>query len=347
MADLLGREIFAVGKWNGIEFSEDDLDDIVANFEKLQEKHKVPLKFGHNDDQPLKDGELALGWVSRVFREGKKLLADFKNVPQIVIDLIKKKQFRTVSVELLFNVNNSGQKFDHVLDAVAILGATQPAVNTLADLDAFLAMRTEFSGGHRISFETVTGEPHRIQTQEIDMDAKELQAAIGDAVKTAVAPLQSALEAANERADKLEGELKAAKDANEKRDKKEAEQKLAASRKAVNEVLDKAVHDKRMTPAAREAYAKSIGVDDDDRVGFIDIEQVKVMCSHTDGDTGNNGTGASSEGDEDLEAADQLIRKTHEFMAKHDQSDFRKAFFSVARANPELHKEYLDSNGEV
>src|SRR5690606_25974082 len=100
MPELRDREIFAVGKWNGLEFTEADLDDIVANFDRLKDIHKVPLKFGHNDEQPITDGQPAIGWVSRVYRKGKKLLADFSDVPSVVVEAIKKKLYRTVSVEL-------------------------------------------------------------------------------------------------------------------------------------------------------------------------------------------------------------------------------------------------------
>jgi hypothetical protein len=158
MPDLKGREIFAIGKWNNMTFSENDLDDIVENFERLNSIHRVPLKFGHNKEQQVTDGQPAIGWVSKVFRQGGKLYADFTDMPKSVFEAIKNKLYRTVSVELLFDVDHDGNRYDHVLDAVALLGADHPAVNTLADLDALLASRATFSGGQRMSFETIAGK---------------------------------------------------------------------------------------------------------------------------------------------------------------------------------------------
>jgi hypothetical protein len=174
MPDLKGREIFAVGKWNGMEFDETDLDDIVQNFERLTEIHRVPLKFGHNKEQKITDGQPAIGWVSKVFRQGGKLYADFVDMPRTVFEAIKNKLYRTVSVELLFDVDHDGNRYDHVLDAVALLGADHPAVNTLKDLDALLASRTEFTGGQRMSFETIAGkrkkDPQPSKSEESFMD---------------------------------------------------------------------------------------------------------------------------------------------------------------------------------
>ena len=48
--ELKGREIFATGTWNGIEFTEDDLDELIFNFDALKDNFKVPLKFGHDED---------------------------------------------------------------------------------------------------------------------------------------------------------------------------------------------------------------------------------------------------------------------------------------------------------
>ena len=131
--ELKGREIFAEGMWNGLNFSSSDLEDIVANFSKLKDDHRVPLKFGHDADH--NDGQPAIGWVERIFKEGTKLFADFTHMPRIVFDAIEQQLYRTISIELLFNVDNDGNKFNHVLDAVALLGADHPAVNSLADLD--------------------------------------------------------------------------------------------------------------------------------------------------------------------------------------------------------------------
>ena len=111
MPDLKNREIFAIGKWNGMDFDESDLDDIVENFNRLNEIHRVPLKFGHNKEQAITDGQPAIGWVSSVMHQNGKLFADFTDLPRTVFEAIKKKMYRTVSVELLFDVDHNGNRY--------------------------------------------------------------------------------------------------------------------------------------------------------------------------------------------------------------------------------------------
>ena len=345
MSELLGREIFAVGKWNGLEFTEADLDDIAANFELLSAIHRVPLKFGHNDEQPMTDGQPAIGWVNRVYRQGKKLLADFVDMPKTVLEAVQKKLYRTVSIELLFDVEHRGDKFAHVLDAVALLGADHPAVNTLADLDALTASRTSFSGGRRLCFETMAGTP-LVETKVINMDDKELKQAVSEAVALAVEPLQKQLEEVTKERDKFmrmaekaEGE-KLAFEAEQKR------QRISEIRNAVTGLLDDAVRDKKMTPAMREVYSAQIGVDSDDRVLQIDVDQVKLMCSATTKDDAESGQTRTVDTETYTDPADELTQRTRKFMAEHNERNFRRALEAVARANPDLHKQYLDSNVE-
>jgi hypothetical protein len=345
--DLKGREIFAVGKWNGMEFSEDDLDDIVDNFQSLGKIHKVPLKFGHNTDQKITDGQPAIGWVKNVYREGKKLLADFVDMPKVVIDAVKKKLYRTVSVELLFNVDNGGKKFNHVLDAVALLGADQPAVNSLADLNELLATRTSFEGGHRVFFETVNGNNANIEThiddEDYEMDKKEVNELIASALK----PLETANDDLRKENEDLKKQVN--QNASDKADfeRQQRKDKVDAARTEIKSILDDAVKSNSMTPALRESYSRQIGLDDDDRVLDIKIEDVKLMCGATKKtDTGND-TGRDN-GEEDLkDPGEKLLRLTREHQAKHNEKNFNVAFSFVTGANPELHKAYLDSNGEV
>lgn len=349
---LTGREIFATGKWNGIEFSEEDLDDIVSNFQKLFEKHKVPLKFGHNDEQGITDGQPAIGWVERVYRQGKKLLADFADVPQVVVDAIKNRLYRTTSVELLFNVDNDGRKFNHVLDAVALLGADQPAVSGLADLNTLLATRAEFSGGRREVFRRTT----QVKEEGDDMpikeeDFKELQESFKRVEKK--------LDEKDEKLAALEKDNKELKDENAKfaREKKEREEsakkeKVELARKSVKEVLNKAVEDKNMTPAVRDTYAKQLGVDDDERVVEIDLDEVKIMCGATKGgDKGEQGRtkkGGGDVDDDDVqegERADEaLLRLAREEQGKDasGKMTLEVAMTRVGQRKPKLLKAYQE-----
>jgi hypothetical protein len=350
MHDLIGREIFATGKWNGMEFTEADLDEIVENFARLGEIHHVPLKFGHNKEQPVTDGQPAIGWVSRIFRKGDKLYADFKDMPKSVFESIKNKLYRTVSVELLFDVDHDGNRYKHVLDAVALLGADHPAVNTLADLDALLASRTAFSGGQRLSFETSAGkfkhDKKPSNSEDSLMEDKLTKEFVAEAIETATTALRTDLERVTKERDELK-----VKDEQHEKDKadfaaKQRTEKIGVARKQVTALLDRSVREQHMTPAMRDIYADQIGVSDDDRVLEIDLDKVRKMCNvekaaPPDGDEGRR-KGTSTDGD----PAKDLTTLTYAYMAEHNELNFTRALTFVARAHPDLHREYLDSNGE-
>ncbi len=346
--ELKGREIFATGVWNDMDFTVDDLNDIVDNFEKLKEKHFVPLKFGHGPDhQHDKDimGQPAIGWISRVFRQGEKLFADFSDLPRTVFEVIKNKLYRTVSIELLFNVDNDGNKFNHVLDAVALLGTDHPAVNSLADLDALLATRTRFTGGHRVVFATIAGKVKgdeiKIVKEEFELDKKEIQ----ELIDTATKPLADNNEQLAK--DLKEANVTIAKFTSDAADteKKQKEEKVKLARKAVTDILDAAVREKSLTPANRENYEKQIGVDDDTRVIEIDLEQVKTMFNIK---PDNKQQGLHKSGDDDDDVSDnpeeQLLALTRK--NREGKETFQASFIRTCEANPKLHVAYLNANGE-
>lgn len=98
------KEIFRAGKWtdgsgNTRDWSEADLDSIAKTFSEATGRntdgHEVPLTPGHpKDDTP------ALGVVKRIWREGKSLWAEFMDIKDEVVSLIKDKTFRDVSIAL-------------------------------------------------------------------------------------------------------------------------------------------------------------------------------------------------------------------------------------------------------
>lgn len=338
---LKSREILDVGTFNGTEITGEDLDAIVENFDKLGSNHNVPLKFGHNDEQEMTDGQPAIGWITKVFRQGNKLFADFSNMPRTVFEAIKNKLYRTVSVELLFNVDNDGNKFNLVLDAVALLGADHPAVKSLADLDALMASRTDFTGGRRVAFETIAGTTKKIKhTSEVHMDKKEVQ----ELIDQTTAPLIASNAELTKKLD--EANAANAKFTQEKADGEKAtlEEKVKLARKAVTDHLDAAIRAKSLTPAIRETYEKQIGLSDDSRVLEIKLDEVKAMFTAPDE---QKPTGLEKNGDDEIDEknpGDQLLALTHK--DRQPNESFQAAFSRTSAANPKLHQAYLDSNGE-
>src|SRR6185295_13965454 len=151
--DLKGQEVFAEGIWNGIEFSSADLDSIIKSFDALDLGGHIPLKLGHEGPDPrdTPETQFALGWVTRIYREGRKLLADF-NVPEKVANWIRDGMLKFVSVELLRDVKADTREIPWVLDAVALLGADQPAVGILKSLSLTMARSTALQCRERVAF---------------------------------------------------------------------------------------------------------------------------------------------------------------------------------------------------
>src|SRR5882672_9037081 len=85
-------KVFAAGTWNKQKFTEATLDGIVQAFKDANKAGRVPLKFGHGDteaEQPFREGMPALGWVSKIWRAGADLMADFTDIPTAVFESIR------------------------------------------------------------------------------------------------------------------------------------------------------------------------------------------------------------------------------------------------------------------
>lgn len=134
--EINGIDIFAAGRWNGDEYTVDDLDKIVNSFEETKTKLKPYLKLGHGDKQGLlKADELpAAGFVQRVYRQGRKILADITHIPKKIFELIQRKAYSKVSVELYKDIPIEGKKHEWALKAIALLGGETPAVHDLDDI---------------------------------------------------------------------------------------------------------------------------------------------------------------------------------------------------------------------
>lgn len=133
--NLNNVEIMSTGEWNGVAVTDGTLGALKHSFDALGLAGKIPLKIGH-DGADARDDGLAMGWVQRLTVKGRKLFADLTDIPEHVFNLIKSKALKFCSIEMLRGVEANGKKHDAVLDAVALLGASRPAVTDLAPLMA-------------------------------------------------------------------------------------------------------------------------------------------------------------------------------------------------------------------
>lgn len=143
--NLDGIEVFSVGTFNGDSYTESDLDAMCDAYGKVG--FKPPVKLGHSETQKLLKGEElpAAGWVENLRRAGSKLIADFRQVPKVIADIIRAGGLKRTSAEIYWDYGSpDGQKYPRVLKAVALLGASIPAVTSLKDIVALYAK--EFPG---------------------------------------------------------------------------------------------------------------------------------------------------------------------------------------------------------
>lgn len=326
--DKFTVEIFAVGKWNGMQFTMDDLQKIASAYTSLKEVHKIPLKFGHNDKQQMTDGYPALGWVEDVRIEGDKLVAEFSSVPKIVRDAITSKLYRNVSIELDVDVEYKGTKYDYVLSAVALLGADLPAVKTLADLGAYLPDNgVRLTASRRQMFAAIFGREPQLETEMDEAKIKEMIAA-------AVAPLAEANKA-------LMAENVALKQQTVEFSAKQKKDAADKARSDVNAILDTGVQDGSITPAQKATFSRTLGVDDDTRVVTIDLADVKAMVGTKKANFSQQSRqGGGTERIEE-DAGEEIVRLADEEMRKTPGLKFTVAKELVMKRNPDLAREYI------
>jgi len=342
MAEL-DAEIFDVGVWNGIPITSEMIDQMVNNFSELKPILDVPLKFGHNDKQPAwEDGEPALGWVDKVWKnEEGKLMGHFTDMPQVVYDAIKNKRYKNVSIEALFDVKHMGKKYGTVLTAVALLGVDMPAVNTLASLQTYMTSKNiEFSS--HATFSKLTNkfeeEPAMAMTPEEQARMDRLEADLKAANDTVTKQAGEIATFKSENAT-LKAENKAIKDNEEKN-------KFAAEKESVTKDLDSLVKQKRITPAKRDSLLKEFSADTSEKVKFT----IEVLKESSD----NKGFSTKEEGmehdhdqeqeDSGLTPDDKVAVEVSKLQMSNKDLSYSEAVHQVFRANPKLAKEYADYN---
>lgn len=309
----LTAEIFAAGKWNGMTFNVADLDGIVRAFDKLKDVHKVPLKFGHNNEQPFTDGQPALGWVEKIWVDGEKLFAKFTDVPDAVFNAMSKKLYRHVSIELDMAVKHSDVDYELVLSGVALLGADIPAVNILEDLTAYMSQSKE-----RIAF---SGKRKTFTYEDTDM--------------ATVEELQAQLATANAKVTALEG-------TNTQLATEQKRIKFAAEKTTLTATLEDLVKKNIIKPAKREELLNQFKEDD------ATVERLKFAASilsegapmKQDGDQGKQGK--AEEGTPDQ----VIVSRINKMRGENPTMSFSAAKTAVMKADPDMARAYIKQTGE-
>jgi len=334
--NTLTQEIFSVGKWNGFEFTLNDLRKMATSFDSLKEVLQVPLKFGHNDDQPMTDGQPALGWVSDIYVKGQKLVAEFSDIPDIVYNAMERGMYRNVSVELDFDVNYKNSFYDFVLTGVALLGADLPAVNNLNSLTKYMARDSVHAFSKKENADYYAAVSHKSFTMG-DNDMNEIEKLKADLEK---AKMQAKLDS-----EKFATERKSWEAAEKERKAHEAEVKFLNDKTGLELTLEKLVEEKRVFPAQRDAILKDLSPENIEQRQFT----VKVMGDSPDDKDLNKGQRAkgssTSANEEDGRPDEILMQKVAAAQLATPGMSFSNAKHAVFRANPELATRYFRMDG--
>lgn len=134
--DMDNRMLFAVGEFNGINVTLQDLQNIVDCYKEGVLIPVVKITHAESEDYynnpvlcefPFKFGE-----VHNLRIENNQLFGDMKNVPKKICRLVKNGYLPNLSVEIYRNMPapnlEAGKVYPCALDAVALLGSQRPAL---------------------------------------------------------------------------------------------------------------------------------------------------------------------------------------------------------------------------
>lgn len=347
---LKAVEIFSVGTWKGsrkVEITSQTLDNMVTAFNALAPISglRPPLKMGHTEEQKFLNGQKgggpALGWVERIWREGDKVLADFKDVPDSILDLVNRKLYNHVSIEMFPSYEYDGNKFENVLAAVALLGAELPAVKGLKELSASLYDEAE---GERVEFtEKEDEEPMANFTQE-QVDAL-TAAAVAKAKDQFGAEHAAELKAAKDAVDAAE---KARDEFKEKAETAEAALdtfREDAGKAEITAVIEQAVKDGKITVAQKDTYA-AIAAGLSAKVKFGDKEKnpadaLKEIFEGMGKTVKLSEKGKGTDTNKEADASDEVLRRAKEKVKADPKTDFSDAVKIVLAEDPDLKQRYF------
>lgn len=150
-----------------------------------------------------------------------------------------------------------------------------------------------------------------------------------------------------------EKELKELKAEQEEQEGRAEKLKINHAREAATEVLEEAVKLKKITPAARDKAVKLFGIDDDEKVVKLDLDDIREFYEFTKEDVakmkrGEEGSAAGGSDDEEADKDRTYKSVFHEAdhrikvqMSKDSKMSYADAMKVVFTADPDLHREYL------
>ncbi len=263
ITNMTGVEIMEIGKWKGLDWTKEDFDEAIKN-------HKTGLVEGYitldHNPKATDEGKRAIamsgfGYIKNLYMKGKKLLADFKQVPKAFAELVEAGALKKRSVEWWRRgyKHADGNRYNNVLQSITFFGANGvPAVNTLADIKKFYKLEPmelqSDQDGEKIIIDFKNEED--INVGEIKIDQAEY-----DRLKTNQRTDEDKQTLETMKAEKVETDKKAtenetAKLKAEKENvdlKKQIEDKATTDMKAeAEEFIHKVIEEKKLLPKYKE-----------------------------------------------------------------------------------------------
>lgn len=360
LKSIKGVEVFMSGKWNGDRYIEKDLDAMVANFGAVE----APLKIGHDQDQKFSSVP-AVGWIERIYRKGKKLFADIKDIPALVAQAINNRAYKKISAEIIWDSLIGDKFYDRVFAGAAILGGELPAVNKLADLPLIYnkekaeckTVYFDLNGGEIVNVveddkgsegdKKINKKENKTMSEELIKRYEEQLAEAKEAVEASEAKVEEA------EAKVVDAEAKA-KEAEEKAEVATKEnEELKAEKEAVikeNELKEikafaqKLVDDKKILPKMQARIVKSLEESDNatkrefalnDKETVEETARENLMKAY-EALPEMNIFGAVGEGEKNHDNLDAAIKK---YQSENEGVSYKDAFLAVSKDNPKLIKE--------
>lgn len=347
------KEVFRTGTWTDSagrtrKFVEKDIDKIVSLFDEKTGRNSqgrnVPLFVGHPTG-----ASRAYGWVKKVWRDGKKMFAEFKEIPEKAKKGLENSVFKDVSISL---DSIKGHILEHVgltnmpavagMDGFEFEAFSESVEYTSIDEDDRLVetlyqkLLSKFKtkkGDHTMTEreETLTRENADLTSANTELKTHFEKAG------TELEETKTELTAANEGKEKAEKELKEFKEADAKRN-------LEIQDNSDMAWCDQQITDKKILPRDKKAtlfMLKNLrAAEEKMEFGEGDEKKEKTAMDLYKSGIESRGevTDDSALGEGEDRKADRLEAAALKYQQENPEADYSTATDKVLEANPELEK---------
>lgn len=338
------KEVFRAGTWtdskgNSRVWTEKDLDSIVASFNENEGKNslgrRVPLVPGHPEtDTP------AVGWVTKVWRNGKKLFAEFGNVIEKAQNAIEQMAFRDVSIA----ISNGVLRHVGLTNFPAVAGMADFKFEDDADFEVWtfseepqLSKIENLFKKYFTKPKPETGDEEMSQIEDLKKEIEDLKAAQTE-MSQKVTDSEAAAKDFEAKFTAKEKELTELKEAGE-------QAKLDAIKKSEEEFVDGLIEDGKLYPKDKEFTLKELEVLRDSGESEFTIGEDKKKMSHYEykklrlKESPKLSELESEFTDGKDRSSDIIDVKARELMEKNAELEYNQAVVQVLTLHPELNVE--------